>query len=152
LRVGIYARVSTKDKGQDTENQLIQLRDHCARAGHKITAEYIDQSTSKHGERDQFKAMFDAAARHEFDAVLVWALDRFTREGTAKQLHSISVEVGDEGHYSTPLWWSRAEKSCSEVGAAEHSNANTAQVVGWGAARRSHPTVTTLSLKARELE
>jgi DNA invertase Pin-like site-specific DNA recombinase len=79
FRVGTYARVSTKDKGQGTENQLIQLRDHCARIGYIIT--YIDHSTAKHGDRDQFKAMFDAAARHEFDAVLVWALDRFTREG-----------------------------------------------------------------------
>lgn len=26
MRVAIYARVSTKDKGQDTENQLHQLR------------------------------------------------------------------------------------------------------------------------------
>jgi hypothetical protein len=27
--VVLYARVSTKDKGQDTENQLAQLRDFC---------------------------------------------------------------------------------------------------------------------------
>ena len=27
-RVAIYARVSTTDKGQDPENQLLQLRDH----------------------------------------------------------------------------------------------------------------------------
>ncbi|RZK30711.1 MAG: hypothetical protein EOO63_06035 [Hymenobacter sp.] len=26
MRVALYARVSTKDKGQDTENQLHQLR------------------------------------------------------------------------------------------------------------------------------
>jgi DNA invertase Pin-like site-specific DNA recombinase len=26
MRVAIYARVSTKDRGQDTENQLHQLR------------------------------------------------------------------------------------------------------------------------------
>ena len=27
MRAAIYARVSTKDKGQDTENQLFQLRE-----------------------------------------------------------------------------------------------------------------------------
>ena len=30
-RIAIYGRVSTKDKGQDTENQLCQLRDFCSR-------------------------------------------------------------------------------------------------------------------------
>jgi hypothetical protein len=28
-RAALYARVSTKDKGQDTQNQLAQLRDFC---------------------------------------------------------------------------------------------------------------------------
>jgi DNA invertase Pin-like site-specific DNA recombinase len=81
MRLALYARVSTRDKGQDTENQLIQLRNYCERAGHSITAEFIDHATAKHGERDEFKAMFTAASKREFDAVLVWALDRFTREG-----------------------------------------------------------------------
>jgi DNA invertase Pin-like site-specific DNA recombinase len=32
MRVAIYARVSTKDKGQDTENPIYQLRIHQLRA------------------------------------------------------------------------------------------------------------------------
>lgn len=32
-RVAIYARVSTEDKGQDPENQLMQLRAWCESAG-----------------------------------------------------------------------------------------------------------------------
>jgi Resolvase, N terminal domain len=31
MNVCIYARVSTKDKGQETENQLVQLRDFAAK-------------------------------------------------------------------------------------------------------------------------
>ncbi|MGI4866414.1 MAG: recombinase family protein [Janthinobacterium lividum] len=33
MRVAIYARVSTKDKGQDLENQLYQLRAFAERPG-----------------------------------------------------------------------------------------------------------------------
>jgi DNA invertase Pin-like site-specific DNA recombinase len=33
MRVAIYARVSTKDKGQDIENQLHQLRAFAAQHG-----------------------------------------------------------------------------------------------------------------------
>src|SRR4029077_20785360 len=33
--------------------------------------------------RPQFQALFAAASRREMDVVLVWALDRFSREGVA---------------------------------------------------------------------
>jgi hypothetical protein len=33
MRIAIYARVSTDDKGQDPENQLRQLRQWCTDAG-----------------------------------------------------------------------------------------------------------------------
>jgi DNA invertase Pin-like site-specific DNA recombinase len=36
MRVAIYARVSTDDKGQTAENQLRELRSWCAHAGHDI--------------------------------------------------------------------------------------------------------------------
>jgi DNA invertase Pin-like site-specific DNA recombinase len=42
MRVAIYARVSTDDKGQDPENQPRQLRAWCANAGNEIVREYVD--------------------------------------------------------------------------------------------------------------
>jgi DNA invertase Pin-like site-specific DNA recombinase len=50
----IYARVSTKDKGQAVENQLIQLRDYSQRQGWQCV-EYIDHASGKTGDRDAFK-------------------------------------------------------------------------------------------------
>jgi DNA invertase Pin-like site-specific DNA recombinase len=92
--VALYARVSTKDKGQDTENQLAQLRAFCAKQGWTITKEYIDHVSGKTAhKRNQFTAMLAAAARREFDLVLFWSLDRFSREGvlpTLKQLELIT--------------------------------------------------------------
>jgi DNA invertase Pin-like site-specific DNA recombinase len=83
MRIAIYARVSTDDKGQDPENQLRQLRQWCASAGHEIVGEYIDKESGRKGVngRKRFAAMFEDAHKRKFDTVLFWSLDRFTREG-----------------------------------------------------------------------
>jgi len=46
MRVAIYARVSTDGRGQNPENQLRELREWCARAGHEIVREFIDRHTA----------------------------------------------------------------------------------------------------------
>lgn len=91
MRVALYARVSTKDKGQDTENQLIQLRAFAATQGWTVTAEYIDRVSGKKGieGRDQFAAMFTAASKRAFDVCLFWSLDRLSREGTVATLNHL---------------------------------------------------------------
>ena len=83
MRIAIYARVSTDDKGQDPENQLRQLRDWCGHAGHELVHEYIDRESGRKGvkERKQFARLFEDAHQRRFDCVLFWALDRFSREG-----------------------------------------------------------------------
>ncbi len=45
-RVAIYARVSTVDKGQDPETQLLALRDYAERRGFILVGAYIDLSLS----------------------------------------------------------------------------------------------------------
>lgn len=81
LRVALYARVSTKDKGQEVENQLAQLREFTARNGWIIVREYIDHETGKVSDREQFEQMFSDAGQRRFDVLLFWALDRLSREG-----------------------------------------------------------------------
>ena len=44
MKAALYARVSTRDKGQDVENQLRQLREFAAKQGWTIHAAYIDRS------------------------------------------------------------------------------------------------------------
>ena len=86
-RVTLYARVSTRDKGQDVRNQLAQLREFCAKQDWAIVHEYVDQVSAKTTDkRPQFQAMMDAASRREFDLVLFWSLDRFSREGVLATL------------------------------------------------------------------
>lgn len=84
--VAIYARVSTRDKGQDTENQLRQLREFCRKQGWMVAHEYVDKASGKRSDREQFQHMFADAAQHKFDCVLFWSLDRFSREGTVETL------------------------------------------------------------------
>ena len=82
MKVAIYARVSTRDKGQDVRNQLDQLRAYCDKQGWHIVNEYIDQRSGKNGDRDQFQRMMSHSYQREFDLVLFWSLDRFSREGS----------------------------------------------------------------------
>ena len=88
MRVAIYARVSTSDKGQDPENQLRELRAWCVNSGHTIAQEYVEHETGGKGadKRKQFAALFEDAAKRKFDLVLFWALDRFSREGMAQTI------------------------------------------------------------------
>jgi DNA invertase Pin-like site-specific DNA recombinase len=108
-RVAIYCRVSTRDKGQDTANQAIQLRAYCARQGWEIVEEYTDQGSAKNGERSAFKRLFDDASKRRFDVVLVWALDRLTRAGVYETFdyvrrltsYGVQFESYTEAHFRT---------------------------------------------------
>src|SRR5207302_1796758 len=90
MKIALYARVSTKDKGQETENQLVQLRDFAAKQGWQITREYIDRETGGTADRAQFQAMFADASRRKFDLVLFWSLDRLSREGVLETLQHLN--------------------------------------------------------------
>ena len=89
MQVALYARVSTRDKGQDTENQLTQLRTFAASQKWQVIREYVDRATGKHSDREQFQRLFEDASQHRFDLVLFWSLDRFSREGVLETLHHL---------------------------------------------------------------
>jgi DNA invertase Pin-like site-specific DNA recombinase len=89
MRTALYARVSTRDKGQDTENQLSQLREFAHSQGWTITGEYTDRVTGKHSDREQFQKLFQDASQRKFDTVLFWSLDRFSREGVLATLNHL---------------------------------------------------------------
>src|SRR5258706_10394768 len=78
MRIGIYARVSTKD--QSCEMQLRDLRSYCAARGFEVVREYIDvgQSGAKDS-RPELNKLIDDARKRQFDAIVVWRFDRFAR-------------------------------------------------------------------------
>jgi DNA invertase Pin-like site-specific DNA recombinase len=87
--VALYARVSTKDGRQDTENQLIALREYCAKQGWEIACEYVDHETGGTAKRPHFQRMFADARARKFDLVLFWSLDRLSREGVTETLNHL---------------------------------------------------------------
>jgi DNA invertase Pin-like site-specific DNA recombinase len=80
LRIALYARVSTRDKGQDPELQLSELREYAKARGWHVTGEFVDQGVSgAKDSRPQLDAMMRLAKSRKIDVVAVWKLDRFGR-------------------------------------------------------------------------
>jgi len=94
MNCGIYARVSTRDKGQDFTNQLVALRQFASTQGWPIVAEYIDQQSAKDSDREQFQRMFEDASQRRFDVLLFWSLDRLSREGVLETLQHLQRLTG----------------------------------------------------------
>jgi DNA invertase Pin-like site-specific DNA recombinase len=90
VQVALYGRTSTKDKGQDVENQLTQLREFAARQGWHIAHEFVDRESGSTADRTEFRAMFRAASQRKFDVLLFWSLDRLSREGVLETLQHLN--------------------------------------------------------------
>jgi DNA invertase Pin-like site-specific DNA recombinase len=96
-RIALYARVSTSKcekcgkrrsdhpaldheyKGQDAELQLRELREYVVARGWVITEVYTDTVSGSKDSRPGLNRLMADAERRQFDAVLVWKLDRFGR-------------------------------------------------------------------------
>ena len=80
-RVGIYARVSTRN-GQTSENQLRELKAVSKRNGWNVVEVFTDDGVSGAKGRDQRPGLDDllkGVARKEFDVVAAWSVDRLGR-------------------------------------------------------------------------
>src|SRR5688572_19484718 len=51
--------------------------------------QYVDEGSAKSADRPQFQRMLEAASRQEFELVLFWSLDRFSREGILQTLQHL---------------------------------------------------------------
>ena len=86
MKVALYARVSTSDKDQDTETQLMPLRDYCSFQQWEVYREYVDQvSANDIAHRLAWRDLLDDAAKRRFSVVLVFKLDRAFR--SVKHMH-----------------------------------------------------------------
>ena len=86
-RVALYARVSTTDKDQDPELQLVPLRAF-ARAQGWAAVEYVDWASGADiAARKSWQELRQAVSRKEVQTVLVWKLDRAFRS----TLHALTT-------------------------------------------------------------
>lgn len=80
MRVALYGRVSTLDKGQDVTMQTHELRTYASNRRWEIAGEYVDKGVSGSKEsRPALNRLMQDAKQRKFDAVAVWKLDRLGR-------------------------------------------------------------------------
>ena len=80
MKVGIYARISTSDKNQNVETQILPLREFVSSQGWEIFSEYQDQVPATDlVHRTQWRGLLDDASKRKFDLLLVWRMDRAFR-------------------------------------------------------------------------
>ena len=93
-QVVLYARTSMLD--QNTETQLMALKDYCNRMGYQITGEYVDNGFSgKDDKRPQFERLLGDVRSNKVDCVLVYKLDRIGR--SLKHLLNLFEEFKSKG-------------------------------------------------------
>ena len=86
MKVAIYARVSTRDKDQNPETQLLALRQAAEVLGYEIVATYVDRAAAQDlRNRALWRQLLQDAGKRRFQAVVVFKLDRAFR--SVKDMH-----------------------------------------------------------------
>lgn len=89
VMTAIWARVSTAE--QETENQVAQLQEWAARRGLEVVQIYrIAESGWKGAQQKHLSQVYDDARQGKFGILLVWALDRLSREGVGPTLEIVN--------------------------------------------------------------
>lgn len=78
----IYARYSSDSQREESiEGQLRECQEYAERNGITILGTYIDSALSaRTADRPDFQRMIKDSEKRLFDIVLVWKLDRFSRD------------------------------------------------------------------------
>ena len=82
MKAVIYARYSSDSQREESiEGQIRECSDYAERNGITILAHYIDRALSaRTADRPEFQRMIADSETQIFDLVLVWKLDRFSRD------------------------------------------------------------------------
>ena len=93
VRACIYSRVSRAE--QSTLNQTMVLTDWASQRGFDVIRVYEEEESAwKAGHQRQLAQLKADAARRQFDVVLIWALDRLSREGALAILSLVHTLQG----------------------------------------------------------
>lgn len=88
MKAALWARVSTDE--QECENQLRQLRAYAERRGLEVACVYrLEQSAFTGAHRNALEQVLRDARAGHFAVLLVWALDRLSREGPLATLQLV---------------------------------------------------------------
>lgn len=89
MKAVIYSRVSSQE--QSTDNQISVLKGWSEHRGYDLVKVYQEaESAWKAGHQRELSRLIDDAKKGKFDIVLVWSLDRVSREGALAILELIN--------------------------------------------------------------
>lgn len=123
MKVAIYARVSLEEgdkndrRYQEPENQLVPLRDFCKSMGWEIEKEYIDKMSGANPARPNFRLMMNEAMLRRFSGIVVWKLDRFSREGIVSTMSYIK-QLKERGIWlksMTESWLDTSQEGITDI-------------------------------------
>lgn len=111
-KVAIYARISTADKWQDLETQLMPLREYITHRGWTLYNEYTDIMSWAKDNRPWFTELMQDAQKRKFDVVLTFRFDRCSRSSkhlinTLETLRALGIDFvsyQESIDTSTPAW------------------------------------------------
>ncbi|GAG45745.1 unnamed protein product, partial [marine sediment metagenome] len=88
MRVVIYNRVSTDDKDQNPERQLLKNQQYCDLHNHKVVSVISEHHT---GDSDPFsRPIGKQILDHAPDGIVFFSMDRFTRQHPIKVIQMIN--------------------------------------------------------------
>ena len=79
MKIGLYACVSTTDRGQNPQVQLKELREYAHHRGWEIVGEYVDHVSGGKEKRPQLDQLLQDMRRGKFHGVVIVRLDRLGR-------------------------------------------------------------------------
>ena len=82
MKAVIYARYSSDSQREESiEGQLREWLEFANKIGFDVAAKYIDRAmTAISDNRPDFQRMIKDSYKHCFDMIIVWKLDRFSRD------------------------------------------------------------------------
>lgn len=91
MRIALYARVSkdeadSRGRLQDPDNQLVPLRKAAKAFDWEVVGEYVDRVSGGNSNRPAFIKLRSEIRQKHIQAVYVWSLDRFSREGISNTM------------------------------------------------------------------
>lgn len=106
MKTAIYCRVSTEGQEQDgtsLQTQLEACQEYCKTKGYEVAYQFSEAWSGLSLERPKLNELRDAVRSDNIDAVVVYSLDRFSRDPVhgvilmqELEKHEVSLEAATE--------------------------------------------------------
>jgi DNA invertase Pin-like site-specific DNA recombinase len=123
MQVAIYARVSLDETDkesrqyQEPDNQINPLKEFCKAMKWEVKEVYTDRMSGANPARPEFRRMMQDAMLRRFSGIVIWKLDRFSREGIIPTMSYIK-QLKDRGIWlrsMTESWLDTSQEGITDI-------------------------------------